>query len=341
MVFDDSTITLPSQGLVGLDYSTRYYWRVQAWSDTATSEWSEVWTFETVPPPAGTELIAPVDAAQDVPISPELTWNRVPDAIGYRIQISNWDPYFQSVVVDDSTITAPSYRPAGLDSNTRYYWRVRPIVPGIASPWSVTWYFTTAAPNNLLPTAQIYPPDKSRISSDSIRFIWDRSPLPLATYRLEISYDDTFARSFLDSTLADTTALLSARYFGQQEYWWRVWVIDPAGKEVSSTQWSFQTVPGTSGVGGTVASGNFRLDQNIPNPSGDMTTVAFRLPLRQHLVLRLVDLNGNELQRPVDATLDAGEHTVGLNTSRLASGTYLCLLTSEGVTLAQRVIVLH
>lgn len=47
VVYDEAGLTQASAGLVGLNISTRYYWRVRATNDYGTSAWSAAWSFIT------------------------------------------------------------------------------------------------------------------------------------------------------------------------------------------------------------------------------------------------------------------------------------------------------
>jgi hypothetical protein len=73
------------------------------------------------------------------------------------------------------------------------------------------------------------------------------------------------------------------------------------------------------------------LHANYPNPFNPSTTIGFQLPVSGHVTLRIVDVLGREVARPVNGTLAAGEHQIRFDASSLASGIYLYTLeTSVG-----------
>jgi hypothetical protein len=69
-------------------------------------------------------LVSPIDAEEDVPLSPLLTWTASAHAISFRVRIAS-DAGFATVVVDQAGITATSFSPeTPLAPGEPYYWRV-------------------------------------------------------------------------------------------------------------------------------------------------------------------------------------------------------------------------
>jgi len=85
----------------------------------------------------------------------------------------------------------------------------------------------------------------------------------------------------------------------------------------------------------------FALHQNYPNPFNPSTRVDFILPAVAHVQLRIFDLLGREVQRPVDAQLAAGPHSVQISADRLDSGTYFYQLVAGSLVLTRRMTVLR
>ncbi len=67
----------------------------------------------------------------------------------------------------------------------------------------------------------------------------------------------------------------------------------------------------------------FVLYQNYPNPFNPSTTIAFGLPTRQRVALRIYDLLGRAVATPVDQIFGAGNHQVTIDMRTLATGTYM------------------
>ena len=128
-----------------MDYSTNYYWRVRAINNNDTTDWSEKRYFITkvkVP-----NLLLPNNNSSNIPIGTKLIWNN--DSSNYDCQISiNSD--FSSPVFTYS-LKDTTFTPINIDTNTKYYWRVRAISKNIndTSCWSEAWSFTTASTSSI------------------------------------------------------------------------------------------------------------------------------------------------------------------------------------------------
>jgi len=127
-----------------LSYSSEYYWRVRASNPNGTGAWSETRSFTTIPDiPASPALLLPGDEAKDQPISPELKWKSVSEAVNYKLQVST-NADFTSLIIDLSEISDTVYPVTGLTNGTTYYWRVSAINAGGTGDWSEEWEFTTS-----------------------------------------------------------------------------------------------------------------------------------------------------------------------------------------------------
>jgi hypothetical protein len=84
---------------------------------------------------------------------------------------------------------------------------------------------------------------------------------------------------------------------------------------------------------------DYSLEQNYPNPFNPTTFIRFTLPSRGQVTLKLYDLLGREVATLAEGEKDAGVHTVRVDATRLASGTYLYRLTSPGHDDTKKLIV--
>ncbi len=187
----------------------------------------------------GATLVAPGNGAT-VPTSVTLSWNEVPNATKYRVQIAT-DSSFSagSLFLHDSSVTTGSRDVSGLTGPATYYWRV---AAGSAYGWgaySVRRFFRTgsvpAAPVN------IAPPDGALDQPSSIQFQWSSSPNATA-YHLQIASDSNFTTGFAvnDSTLADTSVTVPGLASGTR-FFWRVGARNDIGSSPFSTRWTFTT----------------------------------------------------------------------------------------------------
>lgn len=146
---DFSTVHLVQKGIVGSQATVTdleaglvtYYWRVRSVNSGGTSAYSPVWSFTTTV--AAPVLSAPAQSATDISRTPLLSWESVPGAVSYRVQIAT-SIAFGNAVVDQANLSETSFVAPLLDANKRYYWRVfAKGSDGTEGPASLRWNFTT------------------------------------------------------------------------------------------------------------------------------------------------------------------------------------------------------
>jgi|GEM_PF-2374270 len=136
---DNTTLSLTEE----LDAFTGYYWRVNATNVGGTSDWSDIWEFETGQAfPVAPVLDSPADGSTERETELLVLWNSVPTATRYHLQVAD-NSDFDSPVVENDEITNTFYTVSDLEGYTQYYWRVRAISDVGAGDWSSTWSFTT------------------------------------------------------------------------------------------------------------------------------------------------------------------------------------------------------
>lgn len=84
---------------------------------------------------------------------------------------------------------------------------------------------------------------------------------------------------------------------------------------------------------------NYLLFQNAPNPFNPMTSIAFELADQGFTTLKVYDVLGREVATLVNGALDAGQHVVTFDASRLASGVYVYRLEANGFAAVKKMIV--
>jgi hypothetical protein len=154
-VATDAAFTAIARDMDGSDYNTpeytaspdlnpntKYYWRVRAWNTFGHySVWSAVRYFRSAlstPAP-----VSPADTAAISLLRPSFTWNAVPGAVSYTIQVSK-NNTFTPLLVNATTVKAAiSYKPLlNLPVNIPLYWRVRANGANGPSLWSPVWSIT-------------------------------------------------------------------------------------------------------------------------------------------------------------------------------------------------------
>jgi hypothetical protein len=88
-----------------------------------------------------------------------------------------------------------------------------------------------------------------------------------------------------------------------------------------------------------------QLEQNVPNPVRDRTTINFVLSSASHARLTLHDVAGREMETLVDERLVSGRHSLTFNASRsegrLTTGTYYYRLEADGRVLTRSMQIVN
>lgn len=69
----------------------------------------------------------------------------------------------------------------------------------------------------------------------------------------------------------------------------------------------------------------FRLSQNYPKPFSDATTIKFCLPCRARVRVDIVHAGSGVIRRLCDEERGAGTFEIGLDSSGLPEGSYVCV----------------
>ncbi len=100
--------------------------------------------------------------------------------------------------------------------------------------------------------------------------------------------------------------------------------------------------PGSVATGitesGATAPAAYLLRQNCPNPFNPTTSIPFEIPQRGQVRLVVFDVLGREVAVLVDGFREAGSYTVQFNGAGLASGVYLCRLSSGGSVQTRKMV---
>jgi len=85
---------------------------------------------------------------------------------------------------------------------------------------------------------------------------------------------------------------------------------------------------------------SFSLHQNYPNPFNPSTSIAYSVPKRVQVVLRVYDLLGQVVATLVDGTEGPGAHIAGWNARIAPSGVYIYKLTAGTFVGVRKMVLL-
>ncbi|MTI88250.1 MAG: T9SS type A sorting domain-containing protein [Balneolaceae bacterium] len=126
----------------GLDFTSRYWWRVRGVGGGANSEWSPAFTFTTREDvPDRPVLIDPANETTGVSTLADLLWSGAARAASYEVQVSRTDDF--SDLVLNKTTSDTTNKGVNLSGDRTYWWRVRASNSSGESPWSEVFHFST------------------------------------------------------------------------------------------------------------------------------------------------------------------------------------------------------
>ena len=97
----------------------------------------------------------------------------------------------------------------------------------------------------------------------------------------------------------------------------------------------------TSGVGDKSGHVAFSLGPVVPNPGAGNRSIAFGIPKRDHVTLRVIDVTGREVATLFDRDLESGPYTARFSTTSWHAGEYFYRLEWGGQIRTGRLTVLR
>jgi hypothetical protein len=145
---------------------------------------------------------------------------------------------------------------------------------------------------------------------------------------------------FIKASISGSTA--SCEVFSAYVY--EVGNTGPTGNGNNESAYYFGAEPFTISVNGVNDAANtvnsFALSQNYPNPFNPSTVLNYSLPQRGTVSLKVYDMLGREVVTLVNATQEAGNHSVNFNASKLASGLYVYTLRAGNNVMSKKMMLL-
>jgi hypothetical protein len=194
-------------------------------------------------------LYSPIYGSINVALTPILDWSDVSTALNYKLQVST-DSGFINNVVNDSSISISQYtiNTGKLNTNTKYYWRIKAKNNWGWGSYSSTWNFTTIPPTPVAP--QLLSPFNGSIDI-SLTPSLDWNDVQYAdNYRAQISVDSLFGTNAFDSSgmTVSNINIPSGKLTTLTKYYWRINASNIAGTGAWSSVWNFTTIPNAPNI---------------------------------------------------------------------------------------------
>ena len=110
--------------------------------------------------------------------------------------------------------------------------------------------------------------------------------------------------------------------------------------EVVSISPEYKISPPTQASSDFEVGQKFDLYQNYPNPLNPITFIQYDLPHNTHVVLKIYDVLGNEVETLINQEQESGRYKVLFNADRHASGVYLYRLKTTSFTDIKKMVIL-
>jgi flagellar hook capping protein FlgD len=227
--------------VTGLDYDTKYYWKVRYYfkqitfpQGTIYYDWSVTREFTTCDVPATPVLLLPNSSATVAqPVT--ITWSTINDADEYNIQITTI-PGFSSNVVDE-VVGSASYSASGLEDNTAHYWRVRAGNECGWSNFSLDRVFTTEC-SEPDPPGLISPLNAATGISMPFTLDW-KDAVDFNWYRVAVDNNSNFSSPEIYEELLVSEFVVSSGLTPGEIYYWRAMVHNDCGTSTWCLKRSF------------------------------------------------------------------------------------------------------
>ncbi|OGU56896.1 MAG: hypothetical protein A2X64_02585 [Ignavibacteria bacterium GWF2_33_9] len=314
-----------------LSPQTTYYWRVRAINDNGSSAWSDVNTFTTAAPtPDKPTLASPPDGTQDIPTTAKLTWQNIPGAEKYELQVayksdfSGFSLIYNNKEIQDTSFTLPSGK---LDNFITYYWRVASIANEQKSAWSSVWSFKTKDKPPVPATAMLSQPANNAENIEYNPLIDWEDAADATSYRIQIAKNFDFG----DENLVVNKSVEESQYqvmSGELEslttYYWRIQSANESGYAEWSQTWNFNTSDFSDVNENDVPVNSFMIS---PNPVNDIATIICKYVPINGFKFEVYDLFGNLVVKLSENLIF--NNTFNFNTAKLPIGTYYCKIFSD------------
>ena len=319
------------------------YWKVAAFdiSGLETSADPETgWKFTVYieEPPAGFDLIEPIDTDTLDSLSVFFSWEAADDPDPgdsiefYQVLLANDSLFTQNP--DSQTSQSVNLFWDNLEDDEVYWWKVKAFdTHGSVTLSNQTWHFLTYVCEPPAAFDLLEPADSSYLPFGDINFCWqsshDPDPADSVIYAVHFLSMDT---SFSVEMLTDTCLVYDLGSLGFEntifEWWTEAHSFCPDTVFESISHYHVYP-PSTIDDAFAGLPIEYVLYQNYPNPFNPSTTISFDVKQAAFVSIKIYDLVGQEVATLVSRTIPSGRYTIEWNAAGLTSGLYFCRMQAS------------
>ena len=274
----------------------------------------------------------------------ELKWIYANRASSYQLQVSNDSTFSGDILFDSKSLIDTVQLIAGMQGQTKYYWRVKSFNIAGESDFSSVSSFTTGFP---VAPVLLDPLHATLDVSANPTLTWAKSPTA-ESYRFQYTLNNlTFNEqtTLLDSSgITDTTISLTD-LDSYTIYFWRVSAQNQYGSSRWPAAFGFRTEKVVAVDDRNELPTEYNLYQNYPNPFNPTTDIKFSLPHSGYVQIKVFDILGREVAELVNADFASGSYTVswnGRNNSgvQVPSGIYIYTIRADEFVSSKKMMLI-
>jgi len=317
------TLSIPADtaewSLSNLLFGQTFYYRMRAFHNEDTSQWSGVKSMTTIAAPV---LISPTTGSEE-DLLVEFTWEVYDGTTNYVFELDEdasfstpraFAPEYDSLLVND------------LVFGQEYFWRLAAQHADDISDWSEVWTFTTV--NNIY----LETPEDNAVEVKLCPLFTWVGVAGASEYELWVDTDETFGNPTKYNG-AEPSYQCQSTMTPNTVYYWKVrGKSGPLVSEWSDT-WSFRTEPGI-GIDEIV-------EESLtiyPNPGNGMFNVNITSNTNNNYHLRVIDITGKMIYE-TDIECSVGNNSIPVSIDNIQSGSYSLIISNKAQIISKQLIV--
>ena len=274
----------------------------------------------------------------------ELKWIYANRASSYQLQVSTDSTFSGDILFDSKSLIDTVQLIAGMQGQTKYYWRVKSFNIAGESDFSSVSSFTTGFP---VAPVLLDPLHATLDVSANPTLTWAKSPTA-ESYRFQYTLNNlTFndQTTLLDSSGITDTSISLTDLESYTIYFWRVSAQNQYGSSRWPAAFGFRTEKVVAVDDRNELPTEYNLYQNYPNPFNPTTDIKFSLPHSGYVQIKVFDILGREVAELVNADFASGSYTVswnGRNNSgvQVPSGIYIYTIRADEFVSSKKMMLI-